>query len=92
MDNKINKIRKQIKMLRCKMLEAEASMRDQIRLDLDCTETALRLMAMRSEMVGLAEQRAALGDAREPIEIERLVLSRRTTDARKPRGVPAGRR
>jgi hypothetical protein len=92
MDNKINKIRKQIRLLRCKMLEAEASMRDQIRHDLDCSETAVRLMAMRSEMVGLTEQRAALGDSREPIEIERLVQSRRTTDARKARGVPAGRR
>jgi hypothetical protein len=91
MDNKINKIRKQIKMLRCKMLEAEASMRDQIHHDLDCTETALRLMAMRSEMVGLAEQRAALGDAREPIEIERFIQPRRTIEARKARGAP-GRR
>jgi hypothetical protein len=91
MDNKINKIRKQIKMLRCKMLEAEASMRDQIHHDLDCTETALRLMAMRSEMVGLAEQRAALGDAREPIEIERFIQPRRTTEARKARGAPARR-
>ena len=91
MNNRINEIRKQLRLLRSEMLNVEASMRDQVNQDLDCTETALRLMTMRSEMVELVGQRAALGDGREPIEVERLVQPRRTPEARKPRGVSGPR-
>ena len=61
MDNKINEIRRKISVLRAKMLETEDSVRDQINRDLDCTETSLRLMDMRREMLSLIGQRNALG-------------------------------
>jgi hypothetical protein len=61
MDNKINEIRRKISGLRARMLDAEASIRDQINRDLDCTETSLRLMDMRREMVSLIQERDALG-------------------------------
>ena len=43
------------------MLEAEGSIRDQINRDLDCTETSLKLMDMRRDMVSLIRERDALG-------------------------------
>jgi hypothetical protein len=61
MDNKINEIRRKISGLRAKMLEIEGSIRDQVNRDLDCTEASLQLMEMRRQMVGLIEQRDALG-------------------------------
>jgi 2C-methyl-D-erythritol 2,4-cyclodiphosphate synthase len=61
MDNRINEIRRKISLLRAQMLEVEGSIRDQINRDLDCTESALRLMAMRKEMVSLIGERNALG-------------------------------
>jgi hypothetical protein len=61
MDNKINEIRRKISGLRIRMLDAEASIRDQINRDLDCTETSLQLMTMRREMVDLIRERDALG-------------------------------
>jgi hypothetical protein len=62
MDNGINENRKKIRLLRTTMLEAEAAIRGQIGRDEDCTETSLALMVMRSEMSGLAKERARLGD------------------------------
>jgi hypothetical protein len=61
MDNKINEIRRKISGLRAKMLDIEGAIRDQVNRDLDCTEASLTLMDMRREMVGLIEQRDALG-------------------------------
>jgi hypothetical protein len=61
MDNKINEIRRKISALRAKMLDAEDSIRDQINRALDCTETSLRLMDMRREMLSPIGQRNALG-------------------------------
>ena len=61
MDNKINEIRRKIRALRAKMLDTEDSIRGQINRDLDCTETSVRLMEMRREMICLIGQRDALG-------------------------------
>ena len=61
MDNRINDIRRKIRMLREHMLKVEASIRGQINHDLDCTESSLQLMAMRREMVSLIGDRDALG-------------------------------
>jgi hypothetical protein len=61
MDNRINEIRRKISLLRAKMLEVEGAIRDQINRDLDCTESALQLMAMRKEMISLIRERDALG-------------------------------
>ena len=61
MDNRINDIRRKIRMLREHMLKVEASIRGQINHDLDCTESSIQLMAMRREMVSLIGDRDALG-------------------------------
>ena len=59
MDNRINKIRKKISVLRAEMLEAERAMHRQVAHDQDCSDAAIRLMAMRVQMIG---ERRALGD------------------------------
>jgi hypothetical protein len=61
MDNRLNDIRREISALRADMLKVEGSIRDQIKHDLDCTESSLQLMAMRREMVSLIAERDALG-------------------------------
>jgi hypothetical protein len=73
MDNKLNQTRRKIRALRAEMLRAESLIRDQINRDLDCTETSLRLMAMRRQMVSLILDRDALGGREEcPSIAERL--------------------
>jgi hypothetical protein len=61
MDNRINDIRRKISDLRADMLSVEASIREQIKRDLDCTQSSLQLMAMRREMITLIAERDALG-------------------------------
>jgi hypothetical protein len=61
MDNRINDIRRKISVLRAEMLSVEIAIRDQVRRDQDCTESSLGLMAMRKEIIGLIDERNALG-------------------------------
>jgi hypothetical protein len=61
MDNRLNDIRRKISELRAEMLALEASIRAQINRDLDCTEQALQLMAMRRQVIQLIGERNALG-------------------------------
>ena len=53
MDNKINEIRRKISTLRAEMSLVEASIRDQVNRDLDCSGASYRLMAMRAEVAEL---------------------------------------
>jgi predicted nucleic acid-binding Zn-ribbon protein len=62
MDNRINKIRKKISVLRAEMLEAERTMHRQVAHDQDCSDAATRLMAMRAELVRMIGERRTLGD------------------------------
>jgi hypothetical protein len=94
MDNRINEIRRKISSLRARMLDVESSIRALVNRDGDCTEAALRLMAMRTEMVELLQQRkTAGGDDRCPTVEERLKENYRPPDKRiKPaRGPRASR-
>jgi chorismate mutase len=78
MDNRINEIRRKISSLRVEMVGVEETMRDQIRHDLDSTESALLLMAMRKELAVLvADWKAAGGSAPLPTIEERLKANRR---------------
>jgi hypothetical protein len=78
MDNRINEIRRKIKSLRAGMVDIEDAMHDQIRNDLDSTESALRLMAMRKELAALvAEWKAAGGSDPLPTIEERLKANNR---------------
>jgi hypothetical protein len=86
MDNRINETRRKINVLRAEMLRVEDTMRDQIRHDLDSTESALRLMDMRKELSALvAEWRAAGGSEHLPTIQERLKVNNRP--ASKPKTV-----
>jgi hypothetical protein len=84
MDNRINENRKKIRLLRTEMLDAEAAIRGQIGRDEDCSETSLKLLAMRAEMSELAKERARLGDDKDPILIERLMKPRRPLFVKPP--------
>jgi len=75
MDNRINKIRKKISILRAEMLETERAMHRQVAQDQDCTEAATKLMVMRAELVRLIGERRALGDMM-PIGLPDLRKSR----------------
>ena len=73
MDNRNNEIRCQISDLRAEMVRVEENMHDQIRHDLDSTEAALRLIALRTELAALvAEWKAAGGSEPLPTIRERL--------------------
>lgn len=73
MNNRINEIRRKISSLRTQMVRVESIMHDRIRNDLDCTESALQLLAMRKELAALvAEWKAAGGSEALPTIQERL--------------------
>lgn len=76
MDNRINEIRKQIRVLRTSMIEAEVVMRAQIKRDEDCAFVAGEMLKMRTVMSRLVAERTELGD-REPIVVN-AVVSRRS--------------
>jgi hypothetical protein len=75
MDNRVNEFRRKISLLRSEMTRVEATMRDEIARDRDCSVAALRLMSLRAELAELARDRIRSGD-RAPIG---------TPDLRKPR-------
>ena len=84
MDNRINEIRRKIRSLRAEMVGVEDAMHDQIRNDLDSTESALRLMAMRKELAALvAEWKAAGGSDPLPTIEERLKANKRPAERSK---------
>ena len=83
MDNRINEIRRKISSLRAQMVRVEDAMRDQIRHDLDSTESALQLMAMRTQLAALvAEWKTAGGSDPLPTIEERLKANNRPAATR----------
>jgi hypothetical protein len=92
MDNKINEIRRRISFLRSEMLSLEDTIRLQVDQDEDCSETALRLMEMRGQMVALIGQRNALGGRERLLNVEeRLKADYRTVNPKPIKGA-LGRR
>lgn len=95
MDNKINEIRRRISTLRAEMTLIEATIRDQVNRDLDCSEASYRLLAMRTEVAELIGRwKAAGGGDRLPTVRERLSRSfgdrpLATVKADKPRPRPS---
>ena len=87
MDNRLNKIRKDMNALRADMLRLESVMRDQINRDRDSTDSALRLMAMRREISMLAAEWRQLGGIADLPTVEERLRGRRVTSrrARSPR-------
>jgi hypothetical protein len=84
MNNKLNEIRRKIRMLRMEMLSAEDNIRKQVNRDEDCSVAAAHLMAMRVAMVGLIGERNRLGGEERLLNVdERLKLEARAA-SRKP--------
>ena len=92
MDNKLNEIRRKIRFLRSEMLSAEATIRQQVNRDEDCSEASTQLMAMRVVMLGLIAERNRLGGEERLLDVgERLKLDYRAV-SRKPLKGALGRR
>ena len=70
MDNTLNEIRRKISLLRSQMLATEDVIRQQIDRDEDCTDASLRLMAMRTKMLGLIADRDSLGGSEPLLNVE----------------------
>ena len=92
MDNKLNEIRRKIRMLRTEMLGAEDNIRKQVNRDEDCSVAATHLLAMRATMVGLIGERNRLGGEERLLNVdERLKLEVRAAGRKPSSGVPGGR-
>src|ERR1700730_383851 len=61
MDNRLNKIRKEMNLLREEMLRAEADMHDRIARGLDSSEAAVRVLELRMHLAGKCAEGRALG-------------------------------
>jgi hypothetical protein len=77
MDNRLNKIRKEMNALRADMLRLEGVMRDQINRDRDATQSAARLMAMRREMSTLVQEWTQLGGIADLPTVDERLRGRR---------------
>ena len=90
MDNKLNEIRRKIRMLRADMLSAEDNIRKQVNRDEDCSVAATHLIAMRAAMVGLVSERNRLGGEERLLNVdERLKLDARAASRRPSTGASA---
>jgi hypothetical protein len=92
MDNKINEIRRTISALRLEMLTLEDTIRLQVSRDEDCSETALRLMDMRRQMIALLGQRDALGGHERVLNVEERLKAEYRAVTRKQIKGAQGRR
>jgi hypothetical protein len=61
MDNRLNKIRKEMNLLREEMRCAEADMHDRITRDEDSTEAAVRVLEMRMRLAARVAEWTAMG-------------------------------
>ena len=92
MDNKLNEIRRKIRFLRSEMLSAEATIRQLVNGEQDCSEASMQLMAMRVVMLGLIAERNRLGGEERLLNVdERLKLDTRAVGRKPLKGAP-GRR
>ncbi|WKA29700.1 hypothetical protein [Bradyrhizobium roseum] len=91
MDNKLNEIRRKIRLLRAEMLDAEGNIRHQVNRDEDCSAAAVHLMSMRGAMLGLIRERNRLGGEERLLNVdERLKLDVRAASRKPATGMPAG--
>jgi hypothetical protein len=63
MDNRLNEIRRKIRVFRAEMRGVEAEMRSHIAHDRDCAVAGTRLLAMRKDLALMIEEFTALGGA-----------------------------
>ena len=82
MDNRLNRIRKEMSVLRVEMLRAEDEIRDQVNHDRDCTASAQRLIAMRAQMSALVREWTHLGGIAHLPTIEERLKEKRGPSTR----------
>jgi hypothetical protein len=85
MDNRLNKIRKEMSALRADMLRAGEVVRDQVNRDRDCTEAAQHLMALRAAMTALVGEWTMLGGLAHLPTVEERLKERRGPIRSRPR-------
>jgi len=83
MDNRLNKLRREMSVLRADMLRAEDAIRDQVNRDQDCTGAALCLMEMRAKMSALIREWTRLGGC-----VHLPTVEERLKERRGPRNEP----
>ena len=82
MDNRLNRIRKEMNALRVEMLRAEDEIRNLVNHDRDCIVSAQRLMAMRATMSALVREWTHLGGIAHLPTIEERLKERRGPSTR----------
>ena len=87
MDNRLNKIRKEMSVLRAEMLRAEDVIRHQVNHDQDCTEAARRVLDMRTRMKAMVAEWKLLGGCAHLPTVEERLKEKRGAPARRPRYV-----
>jgi hypothetical protein len=94
MDNRLNRIRKEMSVLRAEMLRAEEVIRHQVNHDQDCTDAAQRVLEMRARMKAMVAEWRLLGGSVQLPTVEERLKEKRGAPMRRPRYVvpPPGRR
>src|SRR5215469_1409248 len=87
MDNRLNKIRKEMSVLRAEMLRAEDVIRQQVNRDQDCTEAAQHVLEMRARMKAMVCEWKLLGGCAHLPTVEERLKEKRGAPARRPRYV-----
>ena len=87
MDNRLNKIRKEMSVLRAEMLRAEDVIRDQINRDQDCTEASQRVLDMRARMKAMVAEWKLLGGHVQLPTVEERLKEKRGAPSHRPRYV-----
>jgi hypothetical protein len=82
MDNRLNRIRKEMNALRVEMLRAEDEIRNLVNHDRDCTVSAQHLMAMRVKMSTLVREWTHLGGIAHLPTIEERLKEKRGPSTR----------
>jgi len=92
MDNKLNEIRRKISFLRSEMLRYEATIRQQVNRDEDCSQSSTQLMAMRVVMLGLIAERNRLGGEERLLNVDERLKVDYGAVSQKPLKGALGRR
>jgi phage-related minor tail protein len=82
MDNRLNKIRKEMNLLREEMRRAEAIMHDQIGRDQNSTEAAVRLLEMRMQLAAKVAEWTGMGGLATLPTVEQRLKEKREPLAR----------
>ena len=92
MNNKLNEIRRKISFLRSEMLRVEDAIRKQVNRNEDCAVASLQVMAMRTALLVLINERNRLGGSERLLDVDEMLKVRCRAVNSKPLTGPRGRR